>query len=227
MIKNWKITAYLCSPLVGEPPMLDAIMEWELAKRMGMEHHRKLTRNVHLSSLKRPLIPVARKDVPGGQVYQCSSPIMPGDVPEWVEHLNKRLDTNKAALRLSDKQRKSLLTASGPYKMRHVPMRIRLVDRIVWFVRGDRKEINKILKSIPALGKLRHYGYGLVSRWEYEEVEANNALFANNKGKLVLMRPLPLNAAVECGAGGYKQSFGSCDPPYWHPDRYMDIAVPV
>ena len=227
MIKNWKVTAYLCSPLAGEPPMLDAVMEWELAQRLGYKHHRKLVRDIPLSSIDRPPIPVARKDVPGGVVYQCSSPIIPDGVPEWVEHLNKRIDTDKAALMLTEKQRKSLLVASGPYKMRHAPQRIRLIDRVVWFVRGDRKEMNKLLKKVPSLGKLRHYGYGMVARWEYEEVEDNHALYAMNQGKQVVMRPLPLRAVMEHKAGGYKRSFGSCDPPYWHPDRYMDIAVPI
>lgn len=37
---NWKVTAVLASPLAGEPPQLDAILEYEMAQAIAYQYHR-------------------------------------------------------------------------------------------------------------------------------------------------------------------------------------------
>lgn len=183
MIKNWKVTAHLLSPLCGDAPFIDSLLEYELSMRLGMKHARKLTRNVSLSEIKRPPIPLAQRTICGHDVYCCSDPILGEVKAEWSDHQSKRFDTDLSALMLHPLHRKKLLTSSGPYKSRFVPLRIRLIDKICWFVRGDRKEINKLLKKIPSLGHLRNVGYGIIGGWEYEEQEEDNSIFAMHQGK--------------------------------------------
>jgi len=60
-IKNWKVTARLASPLAGEPPMLDAILVWELAKRLGMKHSKKMGRWTPADEIKEVPIPLAKR----------------------------------------------------------------------------------------------------------------------------------------------------------------------
>jgi len=225
MIKNWKVTAWLSSPLAGEPPQIDAMLGWELSRRLGYKHCRKLTRDTPLSDIENPPIPLAKRTVSGRDVYCCSNPILPDPKAEWVERLSKRIDTDEIALLLAPEHRKSLLIASGPYKMRYVPERIRLVDCVCWFVRGDRKEINKLLKSVYAIGKHRNIGYGLVEKWEYEEMESDYSITALRHGKPVLMKTIPYGDGCT-NVTGYKRSFGAATMPYWHPENYMEIAVP-
>lgn len=225
MIKNWKVTCWLASPLAGEPPKIDAILEWELAHRLGMKHARKLTRNVPLSEIERPPIPLAQRTIAGRDVYCSSDPILSPTLAEWNDYQNKRIDTNLIALMLRPEERKSLLVASGPYKMRHVPIRVRLVERVVWFVRGDRKEINKLLKSVHSLGKGRNIGYGIVHRWEFDETEEDFSIVADCRGKPVLMKTVPTGPHLE-NYTGYRRSFGGAFPPYWHPETYGEIAIP-
>ena len=224
-LRNWKITAHLCSPLAGDPPKLDALLEYQLAARMGMTHSKKLTRDIPLSTITRPPIPVARRDLDGGTVYCISDPILPKPSDEWIEHGNKRFDGNKLALALAPEWRKNLLVASGPYKMRHAPVRVRLIPSISWLVRGDRSEMNKLLKRTPALGLKTAHGYGWMAGWDYEEVEEDNSIFAECRGYRVLMRTVPDGSHLQ-GVTGFKRSFGSFAPPYWHPERFADIAVP-
>ncbi len=225
MIKNWKVTAVLASPLAGEAPALDAILEYELAQRLGYKHARKLTRNVPLSEIERPPIPVVRYQAMGRPVYQCSDPILSPVLAEWTEHQNKRLDLDMSLL-VEPAQRRKLLVASGPYKMRHVPLRVRLVESVSWFVRGDRAEINKLLKKIRGLGAHRNIGYGIVHRWEYEKQETDYSLFAPlPAGGVVLMKTLPAGPYLE-GVEGFRASYGGGWPPYWHPENYTEIAVP-
>lgn len=224
MIKNWKITCFLLSPLCGDPPNLDALLEYELARRLGYKHSNKLTRNVPLSEIKKPPIPLAKRTVAGHDIYCCSNPIIPKPKAEWSDHQSKRFDTDMVALILHRSQRKKLLTSSGPYKSRFSPIRIRLIDRIVWFARGDRGEINKLLKKIVALGHCRNIGYGTIDRWEYEEVDANNSLYASYKGKKIVMKTIPVEAARNYY--GYRKSYGGAFPPYWHPETNQEIAIP-
>jgi hypothetical protein len=225
MIKNWKVTCWLASPLAGEPPKLDAILEWELAFRIGMKHARKLTRDVPLSEIERPPIPLAQRTIAGHDVYCASDPIMTPPLAEWVDYQNKRIDTDLVALLLRSEERKNLLVASGPYKMRHVPIRVRLIERVAWFVRGDRAEINKLLKSIHCLGKFRGIGYGLVDRWEYEETADDWSIYAEQHGKPVLMKTLPTGSHLE-NVTGFRRGFGGAFPPTWHPETFMEIAIP-
>jgi len=215
----------LCSPLAGEPPAFDSILEYELALRLGMKHSRKLTRCIPLAKVDRPPLPLSKKDVAGGWVYRCSDPIIPSPRAEWVDFLNKRIDTHIIASILEPKQRKNLLTSSGPYKMRHTPIRVRLIDCVTWFVRGDRKGINKLAKRVIALGKYRHYGYGLITRWQYNETAFDNSIIAEHNGQNVLMKTVPVGNHLN-GIKGYRKSYGGAFPPYWHPDNKREIAVP-
>lgn len=224
-LKNWLITCHLLSPLCGDPPMLDSLMEYELAMRLGYKNSRKLTRNTPLSEIKNPPIPVAKRTLAGYDIYCSSAPIIGNIFAEYSEKQSKRFDTDICALLLDPKSRgKKLLTSSGPYKARFVLKRIRLIDAIHWFVRGDRKEINKLLKKVIALGTNRSYGYGQIDRWEYQEQEFDNSIFAMNKGKKVLMKTLPIAAARE--STGYKHSYGGAFSPYWHPETFMEVGMP-
>lgn len=225
MIKNWKATACLSTPLAFDPPAFDALLEWELARRMGMKHHNKLTRDIPLFQIKRVPIPLAQRTINEHDVYCCSDPILPPPRAEWSDHQAKRIETHKIALLLDSTQRRSLLIGSGPYKMRYVPVRVRLVDCVIWFFRGDKKEVNKLLKSVIGLGKHRNIGYGLIDRWEYEETPEDYSITVLCRGKPVLMKTIPTGPQLE-GLTGYRKSFGGAFPPYWHPETYMEIAVP-
>ena len=86
-------------------------------------------------------------------------------------------------------------------------------------------EINKLLKSIHAIGPHAAIGYGIVWKWEFEEMDDDFSIFAPCNGKKVLMRTLPLNCELE-NVCGYKKSFGGWKPPYWHPVFHAEIAVP-
>lgn len=225
MIDNWKISAYLRSPLAGDPPKMDAILEYELALRLGMKHARKLTRDVRLADVERVPIPLARRTIDSIDVYCCSDPILSPVLSEWTDHSAKRFDSDLIVLMLREDQRKNLLTSSGPYKSRFAPIRVRLVECVTWFARGDRKEINKLVKKIVALGKHRSIGYGLIDRWEYERMDEDYSIFASLKGQRVLMKTLHVGDHLE-GVKGYTKYFGAAFPPYWHPENYREIAVP-
>jgi hypothetical protein len=226
MIKNWKVKCNLLSPLCGEPPMIDSLLEYELSLRLGTKHAKKTTRATKLSELEKVPIPLAKRTIFNYDIYCCSDPILGNVYADYTERQSKRFYTDLVATILHESQRKMLLTSSGPYKARFVPQRIRLVDSIYWFVRGDRKEINKLLKKIIAVGHLRNIGYGVVGCWEYEEMENDYSIFAENKGGFILMKTIMIEAAKEKKCKGYKHGFSGAFPPYWHPENFKEVAIP-
>jgi len=225
MIRSWKVTARLSSPLAGDPPALDAILEWEMTRRLGIKSGRKLTRDTRLSDIQRVGLPLYQTTLAGVNVYRCSDPIIPAPRAEWADHQAKRFDTDLAALLLAPGERKSIGTTSGDYKMRYTPIRCRLVDRVVWFFYGDRYEVRRLLLSVNSLGKHRGIGYGLVAGWDFVEASEDYSIFAPRDGRKVLMKTVPVGPHLE-GIEGFKRSFGGAFPPYWHPETKMEIAIP-
>ena len=222
MLKNWLVTAWLASPLCGEAPQLDAILAWEVAHRTGALQHSAIGRWTPQKDVLHLPIPIAKRD----GIYCCSDAILPAPLaPEWIDHVSKRFESTKIALYLDPGQRRSLLVTSGPYKSRFTPERVRLLDRVCWLVRGDRVEMNKLLKQVKSLGRHRNIGYGQVWRWTFDEQEQDYSIFAPCNGKKVLMKTVPLDINLH-DVVGYSQGYGGHEPPYWHPEFHQRVAVP-
>jgi hypothetical protein len=158
-------------------------------------------------------------------VYACSDPVIPPPDAEWVDRIAKRIDTNSIAQLLAPEERKTIGVTSGPYKSRYTPIRIRLINRVCWFFRGDKHDVRRILKSVFAIGKYRSIGYGIIDRWEFEDMGENDySIFVPGDSGKILMKTIPYGNLEN--VTGYKVSFGGGKPPYWHPENYMEIAVP-
>jgi hypothetical protein len=226
MLKNFLVSAWLATPLCGEPPAIDGILAWELSMRLGYKHANKMGRWTPASEIKEVPIPLAKRTIDGRDIYCCSNPIMsPLLAPEWVDRTSKRFESGKMALLIAPEHRKSVMVASGPYKSRYVPERIRLIERVCWFVRGDRTEMRKLLKAVYSIGRHRKIGYGMVWQWTFDEVEDDYSIFAPHKGKQVLMKTLPMGAALQI-ACGFRHGFGGYKIPYWFPAYQCEIAKP-
>lgn len=220
MLANWRLTFNMLTPMAVKPPSLDALLMWELMNRLGLNHAEKLHRGIPLSQVKKcEHLPICKKTIAGVDVFRCSDPIYQV-IHEYHEHQAKRFDCDKMALILRESDRKSLLTASGPYKMRFVPVRCMIVPKVVYFFRGDRHEVNKLLKGVFAIGKHRNIGYGFIKNYEFEPMQKDYSVFAEG----VLMRSIPF--IEDTTIRGARRSFGACKPPYWHPDNYMEILEP-
>ncbi len=228
MIKNWRVSAILSSPLAGEPTAFDAMIEWEMTRRVGVKNGFKLTRDTLLSDIIRVPIPIPKRTIGSYDVYCCSDPIIDSSTPEWEEHIAKRIDTNMIASLLDPKERKSISVSSGAYKMRFSPVRVRLCDAVYWFVRCEKKVIKDLLKSVHSIGSNKGIGYGIVSSWEFFDMEDYDySIFAPRNGKKILMKTIPMWEKEDESITGYLQTYGGGLPPYWHPDNYMEIAKPI
>lgn len=217
-----KVTAWLASPLAGDPPMLCGLLQYEMAQREGKAN--KIRRDQPCPSMEDVHIPVLLRRFGNLSIPCCSSPILAPEI-ECVEHFAKRLATEHAGL-LAEDRRLKVAIGNSTFKSYRLPLRIRLVRRVVWFVVAKRRPVLKLLRSVRSLGKKRSYGYGRVERWEAEPAAADWSVFAPCAGKEVLMRPLPYGDWLPENLTGYRRDFGACQPPYWHPNRWCESVTP-
>jgi len=217
-----KVSCHLATPIAGDPPMLDALIEFEMAQRQGKAE--KIQRSEPAPVYGEIHIPMLRQQIGGLLVPCCSSPIMVSQ-RQTTEHFGKRLSVEHSNL-LSPRQRKKVAMGNATYKAYHLPLRLHRVDRIVWFARATRRHTLKLLKSVHSIGKKRSQGYGRVDRWEAERIEADLSWYAPSDRGPVLMRPLPLCADLPDNLIGFRRDFGAVQPPMWHRDRYIERVVP-
>ncbi len=232
------LTAWLDVPLAGDPPQLDALLEWSLSsfqddfqaqQRAGLPHF-QIDRSRPAPPPGTIPIPVLRRQVGRWPIALCSSPILPlSPGGETVDYINKRLGVEHASL-LSVAERKVVNTTNCWTKSYRLPLRIRAVPCVRWFCVGNERNLRKALRYVHAIGKKVADGYGRVREWTTETARGDCSWFAPHESGTILMRPLPLQVEARPwlpdNLMGCRQHFGACVPPYWHPDRFTEIVIP-
>lgn len=216
-----RIECELVSPLCGDPPHLDALLEGLAANRFGLP---ALCRSLPCPAPLSVPIPIEAASAPGGPVYRTSSPIFAATA-EGVRRLARQFPADRPES-LHPKHRGNIILVNGPHKSWYLPLRERLVPRVVWFAVGDQEYVTDLLRGCFAIGKVRGKGSGAVARWRVEPVTEDWSWFAASPAGLVLMRPLPAGEWLPTGLTGWKADFGACRPPYWHHDRYGELVSP-
>lgn len=232
-----RVTAWLTSPLAGEPPQLDALLEWALApfqedfqakQSQGLPHSR-IDRRLPAPPMGTIAIPIMRVHVGKWLVACCSDPILPTPDKETVEHVTKRLAVEYAGL-LAPSERKVVAMTNTHLKSYRLPLRVRRVECVRWFASGNRRSLKKALKDVHAIGKKVADGYGRIREWTIEDIAEDYTWFAKCAEGTVLMRTLPLSIGptpwLPTDLIGYRKHFGSCCCPFWHPSRFTEIVQP-
>lgn len=223
------IKAWLASPLAGEAPMLDAILErhafiHNINGCAALSAGRQLNSHDPITYDMLDCVPLAQQLFACGEKCYCvSSPIVDG-VCETTEHFVRRADYATLKGRIKPTEIAKLRQTTGPYAPSFEPHRVRTVRAIAWYARGDVPLLKDWLSHIGHIGGKTAAGYGIVDRWEVEELGASmfDAWYLQDG---VLMRPVPIAVFNEAPKGA-KPYFGAIKPPYWHPMRQMEIWKP-
>lgn len=181
-------------------------------------------------------IPIDRAKIGDRLIPLCSSPILPKPARECAEYFTQRFPSDRAEY-LDPSQRTIVVTNGGPYKSYRLPLRVRLVDRVVWFCTASGRtspsgtksasaQIRRLTRSITAIGRKTSIGYGAVGRWDVEEIPDDWSWFAPDGDRLVLMRPLPDGDWLPKNLDGFVREHGPCASPYWNSAVYMPIVLP-
>lgn len=219
------IIAWLVSPIAGDAPMLDAILE-----RYAFQHDidgcsalsagRQLNTHDALTYDMLDCVPLEKHTFPHGETCYCvSSPIV-DTRHECTEHYVRRADFAELSHRICQKELAKLRQTTGPYAPSFEPHRVRTASCVCWYARGDAARLREWLKDIKHIGGKTAAGYGIVDMWTIDTA-ADAWLLASG----ILMRPAPASAFDE-PPQGCRPYFGAIKPPYWHPMRQMEIYKP-
>lgn len=226
------ITASLCSPLAGDAPMLDAILE-RYAFIHNINNCESLSKGAQLNThdtLKYYMIesvPLAVHTFKNGKRCYCVSfPIVDYKKDE-TEHFSTRMDFNTLKNIVSEKDINKLRQNTGAYAPTFEPFRVRAASQIKWYANGTKSYLSKWLNSIKYIGSRTSSGFGRVSQWSVEACDHDFWMMASCKDKKpVLMRSIPKDEMNIDEIDGAMLYFGALVPPYWHPQRQMEILKP-
>jgi hypothetical protein len=225
-----KISATFCSPLAGEPPKLDALLEWVMSLRMksvlasSNGHRHAGWKDGVPGSIPIPIARVRRDGFPH-LLPLCSEAILPVSPSDGTEHFCRRLATEHAAM-VRPECRRIISTSSDEFKSYRLPLRVRPVDRAVWFAVGVGTNVRKLLREVRAIGKKTAMGYGRVAQWTVEPIKEDLSWFAPSPDGPVLMRTLPAGICLPEGLIGYRPWFGSPVGPYWDRRHFCEVVQP-
>lgn len=154
------------------------------------------------------------------------------EIGQGIEHYNKRPDffsSDKIGYLANDK---GLISDSvGEYRAYRNPQLIRTVKdgKIVFYAVGHKSEVEELLSYIPAVGKKPAMGWGIVDKWEVEEISENYSTWHPEFG---LMRPVEFDKAGEVAELSYcKEKYPvmmyGIKPPYWKHKNLRVCYVPI
>lgn len=228
MTTPYLVKAHLASPLAGDPPRLDALLEWCLSLyHPKAEPGYKVDRKFEAPPQGEIPIPLPRRRL-GPWLKACvSDPILSTPDSDGVEHVNKRIGVEKAGL-VAPEHRRVIATGNSWTKSYRLPMRVRVVPCVAWFaLAGDRRELLKVLRRhARAIGKKVSIGYGRVSGWTVEKIDADHSWYADAGRGPLLMATLPIGDWLPEGLIGARRDFCAVTCPYWHVSRYDEAVVP-
>ena len=108
--------------------------------------------------------------------------------------------------------------ARGFFKDYYLRVAYAPVQRVRFFCTGEREEVERLCRMVPALGKERNIGFGFVKRVEVREAEEEWGLVKDGKA----MRPIPIEYLrwwEDAAPLAYK-------PPYWDKRSVKLCCVP-
>lgn len=147
------------------------------------------------------------------------------EVGHSVECYNKRPDFFAGDKYHYLKEAKGIISDSvGVYRAYRNPMIVRTVkDGIITFYAvGNPDKLRELLNLMIGVGKKTAMGFGLVSRWEVEEIEED---YTTEHPVYGLMRPIEVEKAekvYDCPIMEY-----AIKPPYWKVKNMRLCYVPI
>ena len=119
-----------------------------------------------------------------------------------------------------------IATTNAEFKSYRLPLRVRNIERVVWFCVGVGAELRRLLRDVRLLGKKTSQGYGVARAWEVDSAEEDWSWFSPSDAGKLLMRPLPMSCADAIGAVGGRRFYGGIVPPYWDAEYFAEGLSP-
>lgn len=219
-----RITAHLASPLGvfdDYSPSIDSLLEWLLLDRLGEVQPNPTTEQVEASrTIVDAQLPLLKSEIAGEWYWAASSPcyqILNEQVDRYRKRWNPGIDSPEPNW---GKRRAKWSGSEGAEKNYDLPLYLRSISAIFWYVVGDKAGILDLLQDCTGIGKKRAYGYGQVLKWE---VEPHDDWHLWRDGQL--MRPVPVTA-IDRNCDFAILNWG-WRPPAWLHTNKVRCAMPV
>ena len=147
------------------------------------------------------------------------------EIDKIVEHYNKRPDFFSGdKIDYLDMDKGLISDSVGLYRAYRNPQIIRTVKNgiITFFAVGHKNEVVELLSLMIGVGKKTAMGFGLVSRWEVDEIEED---YTTEHPEYGLMRPIEVEKSEK--VYDYPIMQYAVKPPYWKPKNMRLCYVPV
>lgn len=234
-----KVTCRLAMPVAGlQAPYLDALCEAIMARKAktiqesknGHRHAYAIGghgQSIATDAVGKLPIPIKRVWVDDLPIPCCSSPILGTVESDHAAHYTTAFPIDKAE-HLHESERTKIMQTGGRFKSFMLPLRVRLVDQIVWYavLRTAPTGLRQLLQKAISVGKKGSQGYGAVQGWSVETCKEDWSWYAESPDGPVLMRPLPAAMDHPQNLQGFRKSFGGCVGPYWQRDFWREIVEP-
>jgi len=159
--------------------------------------------------------------------YQCSWAQWSHEI-EGQDFWNKRFDSAFADLIDFNGKRGSISVKSGKHKAYHMPIFYRVSLWVEWYCVGDKATIKQLLSTSTNIGKKAVQGWGRVTRWVVESVDADLSVWRDGR----LMRGIP-REEVEAMQQltdthiSWEPGWYGIRPSYWNRSNQRNLALPV
>jgi len=172
-------------------------------------------------------IPIVRARVGDLWIPRCSSPIFGETLADDAANYTTAFPLDKVE-HLAESERTKIMQSGGRYKSFRLPLRVRLVERMVWFAATNHppSELRRRLGQIRHIGKKTSQGWGVVAGWSVDLIDNDHSWYAESDDGPVLMRPLPADMEHPEGLIGARRGFGGCVGPYHDRRFWREIVEP-
>lgn len=159
-------------------------------------------------------IPLPIKPVGTKELFYAASIGFPKQAVDGVARWRKTTEIES---------KKKISIGSGEFKRYDMPMPYTSAEEIIFYVNGNKAEIERLLQFIPSIGKKRTQGYGNVRTWQVEQSEHDWSIVRDG----VPMRPIPVSEAEQFNLKCDVEMFFAVRPPYWHRSNLTKCFMPL
>lgn len=169
------------------------------------------SRSTPVESLGKLVLPIARVCALSEHVHACTIQAFAAEAELAETRTVKRTDGADVEWRAG-----RVVRGSGPGRDRFMRTELVATPVMEWRCLGWRRDVRRALQRVKQVGRLRRHGYGLVDRWDVEQVEGNPTALLSADG--IASRHLPAAWSTDQS----EADFGAWRTPYWHPGRAGD-----
>lgn len=208
---NLRITACLASPVVVWGLIhLDGLLA--AAKIIKEEGYRGLEKREAEMREKEPDFIELPLEIWRENIYRASAGFYDG--VEGVATYHKKWDEEYDDLVDFEGRRAKIRVGVGFYKSYSLKNRYISAEKMIFFARGDKDEIEKLLEYLPAIGKRRAEGYGIIREWKIEPISEDKSI--QFKGHIMRAIPARLVMELETAPTSMRMAHITYRPPYFY-----------